>query len=43
VLVDVCFEAVRRIEAHATSCKVDVYALKLEGAADEASKMEEVD
>ena len=36
VLVDVCFEAVRRIEAHATLYKVDVYALKLEGAADEA-------
>jgi hypothetical protein len=36
ILVDVCFEAVRRIEAHATSHKIEVYALKLEGAADEA-------
>ena len=27
---------VRRVEAHATSYHVDVYALKLEGAADEA-------
>ena len=36
ILVDVVFEVVRRVEAYATTCRVDVFTLKLEGAADES-------